>query len=199
MCINWPDFPIDVFGATGGLIGNTIIICGGWYNGYQSDCFSLTSEKATLVTHMSVARDVAASIVLNGNTLWITGGYPPLASTEYVTITGTLAGPDLPMALYGHAMVAINNTHSIVIGGNDGGYSGVSSTFYYDRNEGEWIDGPSLMQVRGYHAAEFVTDEVTDEQILAITGGFYADYYFDSTEILLDGKWVQGKINDAIS
>ena len=47
MCNNWPDFPIDIMGATGGLIGNTIIICGGYSDGYERGCFSLTSEKAT--------------------------------------------------------------------------------------------------------------------------------------------------------
>ena len=95
MCYNWPNFPIGVYGATGGLIGDTVIICGG--NGgplmMVDECYSLTSEKATLVTHMSVVRYAAASIVLNDNTLWVTGGrivWDPLASTEYVKMTGTM-------------------------------------------------------------------------------------------------------------
>ena len=75
MCNNWPDFPIGVDGATGGLIGDTVIICGGFDTWYVDECYSLTSEKATLVTHMSVGRQFAASIVLNDNTLWVTGGY----------------------------------------------------------------------------------------------------------------------------
>ena len=54
MCNNWPEFPIDVYGATGGIIGNTVTICGGGW--YVDECYSLTSEKATLVTHMSVGR-----------------------------------------------------------------------------------------------------------------------------------------------
>jgi N-acetylneuraminic acid mutarotase len=121
MCNNWPDFPISMRYATGGLVGDTVIICGG------HECYSLTSEKATLVTHMSVWRKYAASIVFNDNTLWVTGGYGGgggagtvavyFASTEYVTVTGTMPGPDLPMDLYKHAMVAINSTFSMVIGG----------------------------------------------------------------------------------
>ena len=121
MCNNWPDFPIGVEGVTGGIIENTIIICGGWDGGSNHDaCYSLTSEKATLVTHMSVGRYVAASIVINDDTLWVTGGYNggSLASTEYVTVTGTMFGPDLPMALIHHAMVAINSTCSMVIAGD---------------------------------------------------------------------------------
>ena len=197
-CNNWPDFPISVRGATGGLIGDIVIICGG-YNGplYVNECYSLTSEKATLVTHMSVGREYAASIVINDNTLWVTGGYYGgyLSSTEYVKMTGTMPGTDLPMALWYHAMVAINNTCSMVIGGlSSGGTS--TSTFYYDHNEGEWTTGPSMMQARKNHAAGIVTDEVTNENFVAVTGGFYYSAV-DSTEILQDGEWVQGNINDA--
>ena len=70
-----------------------------------------------------------------------------------------------------------------------------ASTFFYDRNEGEWINGPSLMQGRGLHAAGIVTDEVTGEHFVAVTGGIGSGSYLDSTEILQDGEWVQGKIN----
>jgi hypothetical protein len=160
----------------------------------------LTSEKATLVTHMSVGRVYAASIVINDNTLWVTGGWNGyaggyLASTEYVTVTGTMIGPDLPMTLVRHAMVAINSTCSMFIGGYSNGVS--ASTFYYDRNEEEWINGPSLMQTRDGHAAGIVTDEVTDEHFVAVAGG-YGSGNLDSTEILQDGEWVQGKISNTI-
>ena len=123
MCHNWPDFPMNLKGATGGLIGDTIIICGGLISGWDKvdECYSLTSEKATLVTHMSVVRSTAASIVFNDNALWVTGGRSDVelhASTEYVTMTQTMPGPDLPIALEAHAMVAINSTCSMVIGGH---------------------------------------------------------------------------------
>ena len=77
MCNNWPDFPISVLGATGGLIGDTVIICGGEDSdsNYVEGCHSLTSENPTPVTQMSVNRTGAASIVINDNTLWITGGW----------------------------------------------------------------------------------------------------------------------------
>ena len=139
-CNNWPGLPTGVIGATGGLIGNTVIICGG-LEPYAAvdECRSLTSEKATIITSMSVARIDAASVVIKDNILWVTGGRidccNSLASTEYVTMTGSLHGPDMPMALDSHAMVAINSTFSLVIGGYTG-ESGVSSTFFYDHNEG---------------------------------------------------------------
>ena len=145
---------------------------------------------------MYVGRENAASIVLNDNTLWVTGGYNGvgLASTEYVKMTGTMLGPDLPMALGYHAMVAINSTCSMVIGGAN--YNGISAlTFFYDHNEEEWINGPSLMEERIHHAAGIVTDEVTGEDFVAVTGGYWT---LDSTEILQDGEWVQGKISNTI-
>jgi hypothetical protein len=207
MCNNWPNFQISVDRATGGLIGDTVIICGG-YGGYTlvDTCYSLTSEKVTIVTHMSVVRFGAASIVINDNTLWVTGGYnydggENLNSTEYVTVTGTMLGPDLPMAIEGHAMVAINSTCSMVIGGlSFPFFDDFALTFFYDRIEGEWINGPSLIQGRYWHAAGIVTDEVTDEHFVAVTGGsndFHGDS-LESTEILQDGEWVQGKISNTI-
>ena len=207
MCNNWPDFPISLYGATGGLIGDTVVICGGdGDSGYSIDeCYSLTSEKATLVTHMSVGRFYAASIVINDNTLWVTGGLSNgwgNATTEYVTVTGSMLGPDLPVALRYHAMVAINRTCSMVIGGYYGSSSYdhgfFASTFFYDRIEGEWINGPSLIKARDMHAAGFVTDEVTGEDFVAVTGGNYGNYALYSTEILQGGEWVQGKISNTI-
>ena len=192
-CNNWSDFPTEVFGATGGLIGSTVIICGGWKGGSLVDeCYSLTFDKATLVTHMSVGRGYAASIVLNDKTLWVTGGWNDgyLASTEYVTTAGTIPGPWMPKVFYKHIMVGINSTVFMVIGNlaDDG-------IFYYDHIEGKWIDGPSLIQARGDQAAGIVTDEVTNENFVAITGGAHYSDFSDFTEILQDEKWVQGKIN----
>ena len=119
-----------------------------------------------------------------------------VSSTEYVTVNGTITGPDLPMALAGHVMVAINSTCSLVIGGRPEASGNSAATFFYDHIEGEWINGPSLMQGRILHAAGIVTDEVTDEHFIAVTGGFNYDsgYYLNSTEILQDGNFVQGKI-----
>ena len=112
-------------------------------------------------------------------------------STEYITMAGTMPGPDMPMALEEHAMVAINSTVCMVIGGSGGlssDYFRSASTFYYDDIEGVWINGPSLLRGRYEHAAGIVTDEVTNENFVAVTGGG-----FDLTEILQDEMWIEGK------
>ena len=200
MCQNWPDFPIAVGGATGGLIGDTVMTCGGSDGSYVDVCYSLSSQQVTSITHMSVGRSFAASIVLNENTLWVTGGLGDsglLESTEKITITGTILGPNMPLALSSHAIVAINSTCSMVIAGYDGS-SFNDLTFYHDNIEGEWINGPSLMQARRSHAAGLITDEVTGEHFVAVTGGYHSGSYLDSTEILQGGNWVQGKISNTI-
>ena len=195
LCKNWPHYPIDIDGGTGGLVGNNIMICGGFggYYGSSNECYSLTSQKSTFVTHMSVARASAVSIALNDTTLWVTGGNGMDKSTEFVTITGITPGPDMPIGVTDYAMVANNETISMLIGGF-GGYYGSNpyvSTFYYNHNKGEWISGPSLLQGRYSHAAGIVPDKVTNEYLVAVTGGHGA---YDSTEFLLNDEWLEGNI-----
>ena len=50
-----------------------------------------------------------------------------------------MPGPDLPMALENHAMVAINNTCSMVIAGLDIDWEESALTYFYDHNEGEFV------------------------------------------------------------
>ena len=47
------------------------------------------------------------------------------------------------------------------------------------------------MEPRSHHGAGIVTDEVTDEQLVVVTGGWSCDV-LTSTEIFQDGEWVQG-------
>ena len=51
-----------------------------------------------------------------------------------------------------------------------------------------------MIDARNDHATGIVTDVVTDEQLVAVTGGWSCDVLI-STEILQDGDWVQGKMN----
>ena len=54
-----------------------------------------------------------------------------------------------------------------------------------------------MMEERAHHAAGIVTDEVTDEQLVVVTGGWSCNI-LTSTEILQDGEWVQGKTTKSI-
>ena len=207
-CKDWAQFPKDVSGPTGGVIQDTVIVCGGFnFDLYESVdvCYSLNSKTTTLKTHMSVGRAFAASIVIDETTLWITGGWSSdtlswnsiLDTSELITLEGNELGPQLPIHVDTHALVAIDNTLSMLIGGR----TPVSidnvitrTTHYFDHQGNNWIQGPDLMQERMLHAAGVVIDEVTTEKLVIVTGGDYHGIRLDSTEILINNQWNQGKI-----
>ena len=199
-CRNWAEFPRDVDSATGGLIKETVVICGGGNTeGSSDECYSLNGQVATLITHMSVKREYAASLVINGASLWITGGWNTdtgywNASTEYITLEGSIPGPDMPIPLELHALVAINKTCSLLIGGRTTGLVTIPTVYYFDREGQIWSQGPDLMQARKSHAAGLVTDETTYDEFVIVTGGEYNGIILDSTEILIDNQWHLGKI-----
>ena len=71
-------------------------------------------------------------------------------------------------------------------------------TFSYDHKLDKWdLDEPELNLGRSDHAVGIVTDEVTMEKYIIITGGAYS--YIDdiiilkSTEVLLANSWSKGK------
>jgi len=73
-------FPTDVFGATGGLVGDTPLICGGLYSvewQYQNSCYSLKEDGSWKLesTNLNLARYSAANgeVIIN-NKLVIAGG-----------------------------------------------------------------------------------------------------------------------------
>ena len=198
-CYNWADFPKNVEAAVGGLIGDTILICGG---GTQDDsydeCYNLNQQTATFVTNMTAKRKCAASIVVNQKTLWVTGGWSsdldvPLASTEYITIKGSTPGPELPVAISAHALVAISNDLSMLIGGEIHEET-IASTYYYDHKEHIWISGPNMNSARRWHTAGIVTDEGTKEKLIVASGGDIYGIKLDTTEIFYDNKWNLGNV-----
>ena len=178
-CKDWAQFPKDVSGATSGVIQDTVIVCGGInYDLYESYdvCYSLNSKTTTLKTHMFAKRAYAASLVIDETTLWITGGWSDdglsvyfkrIANSELITLEGNELGPQLPIHVDLHALVAIDNTLSMLIGGRtpvDNENVNTQTTHYFDHQENNWIQGPDLMQGRRGHAAGVITDEVTTER-----------------------------------
>ena len=199
-CTDWAELPKDIYLATGGVIQNTAVICGGGITGESFDeCYSLNGKTATLITHMSAKRIYAASLVIDKKKLWITGGWnsdtgSSLDSSEYITLEGSEPGPNLPIPTVSHALVAIDNTLSLLIGGRNIESAQIQTTNYFDHQAHNWIQGPDLMQARMAHAAGVVTDEVTTEKLVIVTGGEYNGIRLDSTEMLFNNEWKQGKM-----
>ena len=193
-CNDWAEFPKDVVAATGGVIQDVVVICGGGDASTEfNECYSLNGQAANLITHMSAKRQYAASLVIDNTKLWITGGLY-LASSEYITLEGIEPGPELPTWLDSHALVAIDNALSMLIGGSITENVAIKTTHYFDHQSHNWIQGPDLMQARFQHAAGIVTDQVTYEKLVIVTGGSYNGIILDSTEMLINNQWNQGKI-----
>ncbi len=131
VCQDMPDYRVQCAGAVGGLLYNHShnqqipLVCGG--SGNVDKCYVVGQEEADAEDQVSItmryARKQAASVVINeGTTLWITGGGTPVGitrTTEYVTMSGSIDGPDLPMVpkVDRHCMVAMSPMETILIGG----------------------------------------------------------------------------------
>ena len=194
-CPDWVDYPIEVQGATGGLLGTIPIICGGYPA--TDECYKITAKEVVLVVKMTTKRAGAASVTINSTSLWITGGLNGnnvLSSSEFVQMEGTMPGPELPIAVYYHAMINTRNDLTMVIGGKTTGNYYSAKTFYYNHNYGNWSDGPKLNQGRENHAVGIVTDEATHEKLVIVTGG-YNGFNLKSTEILISDAWSLGEKN----
>ena len=83
VCNNLGEFPVLVSWATGGLVDEKPIVCGGQdATTFKQECYSFEDSAWKLLTSLTEPRSQAGSTVLNGDHLWITGGIAP--STYYI-------------------------------------------------------------------------------------------------------------------
>jgi hypothetical protein len=182
-------------------LNNIALICGG-YNVFD-DCFAITDKtlqaNVTLIQH----RDAAASVVLDSTTLWLTGGFSDTGgtkSTEFVQLTGTTTGPDLPLEVVFHCLVSLNETTILLIGGlyMDGFHlTYTKDTFYYNIDDKTWTVGPSLITARYSHScALFKSAKHGNTDTVIVTGGSQGYVLLDSTEFLIFGSnsWTSGRV-----
>ena len=79
-CTGLADYPMDLWGATGGVIDGRPLICGGTSSGSnneQSSCYIFNKElhQWQLHANLKTERYEAASAILDNGNLFITGGY----------------------------------------------------------------------------------------------------------------------------
>ena len=133
---------------------------------------------------------------------WIQPGFNK-QSSEIVNEDGTSReGPQLPTIKYGHAIVSVNSTVSILTGGYDLYATNDSdqTTWYFNHATQKFKPGPNLLEGRSGHSSGTITDHETKEKIVLVSGGYnkegsWNSQYLKSTEILLNGEWVTGKIH----
>ena len=133
---------------------NSLISCGGFdrtNDERSSACYgyNLTASSWKSIANMNTPRYEAASVVIDENQIWITGGGNyggPLKSTEIFNVeTNTFTnGPDLPESTWQHCMTKYNDTH-IFIGGAGGGHD---KSYLVDRRNFVFEELPNLSKDR---------------------------------------------------
>ena len=97
-----------------------------------------------------------------------------------------------------HSVTNINETTSILTGGYsdlEGQEIFLTQTYFFNHPTQKWTKGPNLNVGRLGHVSGMVTDTVTNEKYLLVIGGSRRCPGLDSTEILMDGRWVIGKMS----
>ena len=129
--------------------------------------------------------------------MWMTGGFYGLNSSILISNDGSSGrGPNLPHGLSNHAIVSINETLSLLIGGEDKELIVMDTTYYFSHETEKWTEGPHLNQPRMAHTAGLITDKVTKETFLIVVGGRKTHQYdseLNTTEIMMNGAWVSGE------
>ena len=188
--------------ATGGLLQNAPIVCGGenqmdgnWI--VSQDCVVIGQPEMEM--KMIEKRRGAASVVLDQHTLWIVGGYNGrniLSSTEFIKMDQpSVNGPDLPFGILNHSMIYYDEKSIYIIGGRQNGSDFSNKTWIVDPTNGFKIkEGPSLNNGREFHGCAKMT--MNGRTILVVAGGWGNGYEtLDSVEILDplgNNVWTQG-------
>ena len=74
-CRSLTNYPLAMTGASGGLIANELIICGGSAGSPQTACYkySPSEHQWTIFAHLQTGRKFHATTPLDDNRMWITG------------------------------------------------------------------------------------------------------------------------------
>jgi hypothetical protein len=199
------EYPMDrVQGASGGLLtNNNALICGGWGSETLDDCFAINENGITNGSRLTQPRSSAASVVWNSTTLWLTGGRIDTGrtnSTEFVQLTGSTPGPNLPFEVVDHCLVSLNDTTLLLIGGRlldwtRSNWLRSKATYYYNTDHKTWTDGPSMTIGRSSHScALFKSPQHGHTDTVIVTGGAETSLLASTEYLNLESNsWESGK------
>ena len=189
-CAVLPDFPVELQTAVGANLDGTPVVCGG---DSSEKCYRFNNGGWEEFASMKKKRGWAAAVVYNTK-LHVFGGNPGKSTSEKVNLDGGVSdGPDLPTAVWFHAMTTINDTVSILTGGATSSHSYSPNTWYYNHETEVFTAGPDLLEGRRDHGSATNVDKVTKVKTPIVTGG-YNGGYMKSTEMLINGLWQSGTI-----
>ena len=186
-------------GATGGLINNQPIICGG-FDGPCSNFYTVLGQFNNS-RQMLEERRYCSSVVLNQTDLWLTGGSSGGStankSTELISIDQPpRKGPELPFTISSHSMVLVDPKTIFLIGGSQSSQRSKKTWIIDPSKNFEVKSGPDLNEARVLHSCSKM--KIGEKIYLIVAGGYGVDQCItlDSVEILdttsLDQGWTLG-------
>ena len=185
-CSKVRQFPIKSSYATGGLVGQTPLICGGsGYSGYFKACYTLLengSWKEDKVANLNTGRHSAAygSVVINDQLVLAGGEYSFDGDTIELVSPNTRSrtlSVKLPVAVSSSCIVEWDENSFMLIGGY-GSSRKRRETYIIDTVRNTITNGPNLKTGRYDHGCEKI--DVNGESFIVVSGG----YGVRSTEVL---------------
>ena len=180
-CNNLQNYPIRIISASGGVIGGSPIICGGYGKAsgesrYENrkECYVYDKSSQTWKLHaiMNKKRRFSSSVVING-ALWVLGGKHrhTLDSTEYIHTNGTVvAGPNLPAPRSGHCSLTLHDGNVMIIGGHSG-YHDLKTVLIFSPKNNSFAQGPSMIHERFYFACTLFYSPMHDNRPVVLSAG----------------------------
>ena len=197
-CADLANFPLLIDGAVGANLHGTPVVCGGHDASGTNlqTCYKFTNTVWQEFASMKEKRYQAAGVI-HKNKLHVFGGHDGSVrsqTSELISIDGAVEyGPDLPTAIFHHAITSINSTVSILSGGRTSVYFSSPLTWFFNHETNVFSPGPSLLEGRRYHDSATCVDKVTKAKIPMVTAG-YNNGRLNSTELLINGHWQSGII-----
>ena len=141
-------YPILIEGAVGSNLGYHPLICGG-IGPYSSvkQCHRLVVGGWQKFATMISKRSAAAGIV-HGDSLMVLGGVNE-KSTEFINENGQVSkGPNMPKALFWHAIARVNTSTAIISGGRSNANYTSPLTWYYSHETKVRLHGVKIIMER---------------------------------------------------
>jgi len=175
-CSKVNQFPVRLYASTGGLVGSTPFVCGGYTGSYSNACYTLQENgawKQDRTASLNTARGYAASgSVIMSNQLVIAGGLNNyLSSIELVSPNARSATlpRGLPFGLYGSCIVPWDANTFMVIGGISSSGASRRETYFITPSNKTVTNGPKLQNARLYVACHDMI--VNGEEFIIVIGG----------------------------
>ena len=190
-CTDLADFPVEDWGGVGGNLGGTPVVCSLY------KCYRFRNGGWEEVAR--IKRGLYAAGVMYDKKLHVFGGEggTKLKTSFTINVDGEVSyGPDLPRANSAFAMTTINDTVSLLSGGNTKASSSSAKTWYFNHDTEIFTKGSDLLSGRNSHGSATIVDKVTKAKIAVVTGGYQAwgSQALDSTEMLIDGQLETGTV-----